>query len=123
MLTGLRHRTVSSGYYDDSTVHLSGTRYHVLHIVGVTRAVNVSVVTLCGLVLNVSGVDGDTTLLLFGSIVNLVEALNLRKTLLCQHGGDGSGQSSLTVVNMTNRTDVHMGFGTFEFFFCHSSTL
>ena len=49
----LRHRTIRSSYYDDSTVHLSSTRDHVLHIVGVTWAVNVSVVTVSRFVLNV----------------------------------------------------------------------
>ena len=39
--------------YDDSTVHLSSTSYHVLDIVGVAWAVYVCVVTICGLVLNV----------------------------------------------------------------------
>ena len=44
MLASLRHRTVSCSNHDNCTVHLSSTRYHVLYIVGVTRAVNVSIV-------------------------------------------------------------------------------
>ena len=53
VLTRLGHRTIRSSNYDDSTVHLSSTRDHVLHIVSVTWAVNVSVVTVSRLVLNV----------------------------------------------------------------------
>src|SRR3712207_9493552 len=37
VLTCLRHRTVSSSYNQDSTIHLSGTSNHVLYIVSVTR--------------------------------------------------------------------------------------
>jgi hypothetical protein len=73
VLTSLGHRTVSSGNYDDSTVHLSSTGNHVLHIVGVSRAVYVSIVTFFCLILYVSSVDCDTTLALFGCVVNLVE--------------------------------------------------
>ena len=119
VLTSLRHRTVSSSYNKDSTIHLGSTSYHVLHIVSVTRAVNVSIVTLCSLVLNVSGVNSDTTLLLLRSVVNLIEWLNLRETLLCQNGGDSSSQSCLTVVNVTDSTNVYVRFGTHKLLFCH----
>ena len=30
------------------------------------------------------------------------------------------GQGGLTVVNVTDRTDVHMRLGSFEFLFCHN---
>ncbi|EIW94272.1 hypothetical protein HMPREF1322_1798 [Porphyromonas gingivalis W50] len=53
MLASLRHRAVCSCYNDYSTVHLSSTGNHVLHIVGVTRTVYVSVVTISCLVFNV----------------------------------------------------------------------
>ncbi len=72
MLTGLGHRAVSSSNNQDSAVHLSSTGDHVLHVVSVAGAVNVSVVTLGGLVLNVSGVDGDTTRSLFRSLIDVV---------------------------------------------------
>ncbi len=53
VLTSLRHRTISSSNYDDSAIHLSSTSNHVLYVVSVTWAVNVSVVTLSSLILNV----------------------------------------------------------------------
>ena len=72
VLAGLLERTVGSSNDEDCAVHLSSTGDHVLNIVSVARAVNVSVVTSFGLVLNVTGVDCDTTSLLFGSVVDLV---------------------------------------------------
>ena len=73
VLAGLRHRTVSSSYYDDSTVHLSSTGNHVLYIVGVTRAVYVCVVTVSCLILYVSGVDSNTTLFLLRCVIDRIE--------------------------------------------------
>ncbi len=58
--------------HEDRAVHLGSTSDHVLDVVSVTWAVHVSVVTSFGLVLNVRRVDGDTALLLFGSLVDLV---------------------------------------------------
>ena len=45
MLTSLSHSAVGSSDDQDSTVHLSSAGDHVLDIVGVARAVNVSIVT------------------------------------------------------------------------------
>ena len=119
VLTGLGHGTVGGGHNEDSTVHLGSTSNHVLHIVSVTRAVNVSIVTSLGLILNVSGVDGDTTLLLFGSGVDGVKALHLGKALLSENLGDSSGEGGLTMVNVADSTDVDVRFRAIEFFFCH----
>ena len=77
VLTCLRHRTISSSNYDDSTIHLSSTSNHVLHIVSVSRTVNVCIVTICCLILDVSSIDGNTTLFFLRSVVNLIERLNL----------------------------------------------
>ena len=70
MLTGLGHRAVSGGNHEDCTVHLGSTGDHVLDVVGVTGGVHVCVVTLCGLILHVGDVDGDTALTLFRSRVD-----------------------------------------------------
>ena len=123
MLAGLRHHTVGSSNNYDSTVHLSGTSNHVLYIVSVARAVNVSIVTILGLILNVSGVDSNTALLLLGGVVDRVERTNVVAgdvTVLSQHGGNSSGQGSFTVVNVTNSTDVNMRFCSFKMLFCHN---
>ena len=60
VLASLGHRAVGGGHNEDSAIHLGSTGNHVLHEVGVARAVDVSVVTLLGLVLDVGDVDGDT---------------------------------------------------------------
>ena len=121
VLASLRHRTVSCSNYNDSTVHLRSTSYHVLHIVGVTWAVYVCVVTLRSFVFNVSSVNSDTTFLFFRSVVDLVERLSFRKTSISKHLSDSSSKSSLTVVNVTDSTNVHVRLGTLEMFFCHCS--
>ena len=73
VLTRLRHRAVGGGDHEDRAVHLGRTGDHVLDVVGVTRAVDVGVVTRLGLVLDVRDRDGDTALTLLGSLVDLVE--------------------------------------------------
>ena len=45
VLLRLRHRAVGGGDHEDRAVHLSRTGDHVLHVVSVTRAVDVGVVT------------------------------------------------------------------------------
>ena len=81
VLGSLSHNTVGSGNNEDSTVHLSGTGDHVLDVVGVARAVNVSIVTLVGLILNVSGVDRYTSFSLFGSLIDVCITLELGLSL------------------------------------------
>ena len=120
VLTGLRHNTFRSGDDKDRGVHLSGAGDHVLDVVGVPRAVDVSVVTLFGLVLDVSGVDGDTTLPLFwGSIdIGISHILNLRIDEV-ENVGDGRGKGGFAVVDVTDGTNVKMDAVAVEFFFCH----
>ncbi len=87
------------------------------------RAVNVSVVTLVGLVLDVGGSDGDTTLALFRCVVDLVERLELGLALACEHLGDRCGQGGLAVVDVTDGADVNVRLGSFKFSFCHFGIL
>ena len=55
VLLGLRHRAVGGRHDQDRAVHLGGAGDHVLHIVGVARAIDVRIVARCGLILDVSG--------------------------------------------------------------------
>lgn len=70
MLPGLGHRAVCGGHHQDGTVHLCGTRNHVLHIVSVARTVNVRIVAVFGSVLNVRGINGNTPFLFLRGVVN-----------------------------------------------------
>ena len=119
VLAGLGHGAVGGGDDQDSAVHLGSTGDHVLDIVGVARAVHVSIVTLGGLILNVSGVDGDTTLALFGSLVDGRVVGVLSAALHRQVLGDGSGQSGLTMVDVTDGADVNMGLRSLKFLLSH----
>ena len=79
-----------------------------------------SIVTGVSLILNMSGLDGDTTLSLFRSLIDAVESNSFAKTFsLSQSNGDGSGQSGFTMVNVADGTNVYMRFGSFEFSLCH----
>ena len=121
MLTGLRHGAVGGGHDQDSAVHLGGTGDHVLDIVGVTGAVDVSVVTVVRLVLDVRDRDGDTALTLFGCLVDLVERREVRIALLGQRFRDRRGERRLTMVDVTDGTDVHMRLGALELLLRHES--
>merc|ERR1711916_130110 len=72
VLTRLWHWTVCCVHNQDRAVHLSRTRDHVLHIVSVARAVDVSVVTGFRLILNVRRVDRDTTCFFLRRGVNVL---------------------------------------------------
>ena len=73
MLLCLSHNTVSSSYYEDSTIHLSSTSDHVLNVVSMSWAVNVCIVSVICLILNVSCRNCDTTLSLFWSLIDVLE--------------------------------------------------
>ena len=123
VLTSLGHGAVCCGNNEDSAVHLSSTGDHVLDIVGMTRAVNVCVVAVVGFVLNVSGVDCDTALSLFGSLIDVCIVDECSLSLEAENLCDSSGQCCLTMVNVTDGTDVYVGLGSFEFLLCHGIIL
>src|SRR5690606_39115676 len=123
VLAGLGHGAVSGRAHQNGPVHLGRTRNHVLHIVSVTRAIDVRVVTVGRLVLNVRGADGDAACLFFGSSVDLVVALGFaRAELFGQHRGDRRRQRGFAVVNVANRAHVYVRFGPLKLTFCHDSS-
>ena len=120
VLSCLCHNTISSSYYKDRTIHLSSTSDHVLYIVSVARAVNVCVVTSLCLVLYVSRVNGDTSFSLFRCLIDLIKRNCFLETkTICKSLGNSSSQSRLTMVNVTNGTDVTMWLRSFEMCLCH----
>ena len=119
VLAGLGHGTVGSRNNEYSAVHLSGTGNHVLYVVGVARAVNVSVVTGFGLILNVSGVNRDAARLFLGSGVDFVVFFLFRQAFGCKSHGDGCGKGGLAVVNVADGADVNVRLASVELSFCH----
>ena len=115
VLTGLGHGTIGSSNDQNSAVHLSSTGDHVLNVVSMARAVNVSVVTSIGLVLDMSGVDRNTTSALLGSLIDVGIVHEVCVALQCQILGDSGGQSGLAVVNVTDGADVNMRLRTVKF--------
>ena len=109
VLTRLGHRTIHSRHHQNGAIHLGSTRNHVLHIVGVARAIDVGVVALLRLVLHMRRVDRDATSALFGSFIDLVVCRKLSQVLFGQNLRDGSGQSRFSVIDVTDRTDIAVG--------------
>ena len=122
VLPRLRHRAVSGGHDQDRAVHLGGARDHVLHVVGVTGAVDVGVVAVLRLVLDVRGRDRDPALLLLGRVVDLVEGLRLAAAGLREHLRDRSRQRGLAVVDVTDGADVHVRLAAIKSL-CHLALL
>src|SRR5699024_6859273 len=73
-----------------------------------TRAVDVCVVTSFRLILNVRRRNRDTTLALFWCVVDLVVRADRTAGLLTKNLGDRSCQRGFTMVNVTDRSDVHV---------------
>ena len=66
-----------------------------------------------------SGVDGDTTLALFRSLIDGAVIGVVSTALHGEELGDRGGQGGLTMVDMTDGTNVYVGLGTLEFLLSH----
>ncbi len=119
MLTGLGHRAIRSRNNQNRTIHLCSTGDHVLNIVSMSRAVNVRIVTVVGLVLNVSGIDRDAALSLLRGLIDHVVSLVFRLAFHCQRLGDRRGQRGFAVVNVTDGADIYMRLVSFKMCLCH----
>jgi hypothetical protein len=119
VLTGLRHRAVGGRHDQDRAVHLGRAGDHVLHIVGVARAVDVRIVTRGRLVLDVGRVDRDAARLLFGSCVDLVVGLERGAAGLGENLRDRGRQRRLAMVDVTNGADVAVRLIARKLFLTH----
>ena len=114
MLAGLRHGTVGSRHDEDSAVHLRSAGDHILDVVGVAGAVDVSVMAVIGLVFDVSDSDSDTALALFGSVIDAVKGGKVSTALQREHLSDRCGERGLAVIDMPNCADVYVRLGSFK---------
>ena len=64
------HLTVARRNHNDCPIHISSASDHVLDVIGVARAVDMRVMPCIGLVFDMGGGDGNTTLALLGCLVN-----------------------------------------------------
>lgn len=94
------HLTVGGSDDDDGTVHVRGTCNHVLDVIGVTGAVDVGIVAVVGLVLDMGGGDGDTTLALLRRLVDGAVLEELGKALLGLALGDGGCEGCLWAISV-----------------------
>ncbi len=86
-----------------------------------TGAVDVSVVTVLGLVLHVGDGDGDATLALLGSLVDVLERGEVGAAArgLGENLGDSGRQRGLAVVDVADGADIDMRLSTLELLLGH----
>src|SRR4029078_3040072 len=121
VLPGLRHRAVGRRHHQDRPVHLRRPRDHVLHVVGVPRAVHVRVVPLLGLVLHVARrnrqdlgrVPPPLRLARLGHL--FVRHVLRPPPLVRRHLRQRRRQRRLPVVHVPDRPDVHVRLRSLEF--------
>jgi len=73
-----------------------------------------TVVARVGFVLDMTGIDRDTTRLFFGSLINRRVVDEFASTLFRENLCDGCGQGRLAVVDVTDSANVHVRFFTRE---------
>src|SRR5699024_6697077 len=103
----------------DLAVHLRRALDHVLHVVGVSRAVHVRVVTGIGFVFHVRRGYRDAAPLFFRRTLDRAEVLEIAAKLLGTHLRQRRRQRRLAVIHVTDRAHVHVRLGAFEFLFSH----
>ena len=128
VLPRLRHRTVHRRHHQDRAVHLRRSGDHVLHVVRVTRAVDVRVVTVRRRVLDVRRRDRQdlrrvATALRLRGLRHFVVRHELRPALVRGHLRQRRRQRRLPMVHVTDRSYVHVRLRTIELFLRHGAPI
>ena len=116
----LRHRTVRGTHHQDRSIHLRGAGDHVLHIVGVARAVNVRIVPVVRLILDVADRDrhdlaGIPAPLTLARLRHFVIADEFRHPAIRADLGQRTRQRRLAMVHVPDRPNVHVGLSSLKF--------
>ena len=122
VLLGLRHRAVGRRNHQNRAVHLRRAGDHVLDVVGVAGAIDVRIVTVGRLVLHVRRRDRDAALPLFRRVVDRVKRTErVLRVVLLQYLRDRRRQRRLAVIDVPNRSHVHVRLRTIKLFLRHKS--
>ncbi len=78
--------------------------------------INMSVMPIRSLVFNMRRINGNFPSLFFGGPVNLFVRQGLTPTLGTQHLGNGLGQGRLAMIDVSNGTNIDVGFVATEHF-------
>src|SRR3989449_899535 len=127
VLPRLRHRPVDGRDDQDRPVHLRRPRDHVLHVVGVPRAVHVRVVPVRRGVLHVRRRNRQDLRrippsLRFRRLRHLVVRHVGREPFVRRHLRQRRRQRRLPVVHVPNRAHVHMRLGPLKLCLGHESS-
>ncbi len=79
MFSSLGHGAIGSRYHQDSSVHLSCSGNHILDVIGMSRTIDMGIVSLFGLIFGMKDRDSNTSLLFFGSSIDIIKLLHLGK--------------------------------------------
>src|SRR6185369_5676388 len=120
VLTGLGHRTISGGDYQNRSVHLGGARDHVLDVIGVAGAIHVCVVTVRRLILDVRYRNRDSACLLFRRVIDRIEAPEfVLRIVLRQSLGDGLRHGCLALIDVSDLPDIYVRLTAVKCFLRH----
>src|SRR6266571_5133346 len=127
VLPRLRHRPVHRRHHQNRPVHLRRPRDHVLHVVGVPRAVHVRIVALLRRILHVrrrnrQNLGRIPPPLRLRRLRHLIVRHVGRQPLLRRHLRQRRRQRRLPVVHMPNRPHVHVRLGPLKLCFRHNSS-
>src|SRR6266568_3307325 len=127
VLPRLRHRPVHRRHHQNRPVHLRRPRDHVLHVVGVPRAVHVRIVALLRRILHVrrrnrQNLGRIPPPLRLRRLRHLIVRHVGRQPLLRRHLRQRRRQRRLPVVHMPNRPHVHVRLGPLKLRFRHNSS-
>lgn len=70
-----------------------------------------TIVTVCSLILNMTGINSNFSRLLFRSLINIFITHRLRPTFLTQNLGNSLCECGFSMIDMANGADVDVRFG------------